>query len=153
MTSTTSTSTQQTQCPTSQAGSLMGSLTPIALMIVVFYFLIMRPQQKREAKRRELINSVKRGDKVVTASGIIGIVHKIVSETEVSLEVSEGVRIRVLKNAISEVLNKSACTACVDEVKSEETARETEVNKAKKEKKHVATAAKTKVSAVKKKSK
>ena len=150
MTNTTSTTTQQTQCPTTQAGSLMGSLAPIALMILVFYFLIMRPQQKREAKRRELINSVKRGDKVVTASGIIGVVHKIVSETEVSLEVSEGVRIRVLKNAISEVLAKSAS---IDEVKSEEPLQETKVDKTKKEKKHVAAAAKTKMSAVKKKNK
>ncbi|MCR5224990.1 MAG: preprotein translocase subunit YajC [Alphaproteobacteria bacterium] len=128
----------------------MGSLAPIALMILVFYFLIMRPQQKREAKRRELINSVKRGDKVVTASGIIGVVHKIVSETEVSLEVSEGVRIRVLKNAISEVLAKSAS---IDEVKSEEPLQETKVDKTKKEKKPVAAAAKTKMSAVKKKNK
>lgn len=150
MTNTTSTSTQQTQCPTTQAGSLMGSLAPIALMIIVFYFLIMRPQQKREAKRRELINSVKRGDKVVTASGIIGVVHKIVSETEVSLEVSEGIRIRVLKNAISEVLAKSAI---IDEVNSEEIPQETKVDETKKEKKHVAAAAKAKVSAVKKKNK
>ena len=119
-------------------------------MILVFYFLIMRPQQKREAKRRELINSVKRGDKVVTASGIIGVVHKIVSETEVSLEVSEGVRIRVLKNAISEVLDKSAC---VEETKAEEKITEAKVNEAKKEKKPSMPAAKKKSSISKKKSK
>ena len=139
------TTTQQAACPMGQAGSLMGSLMPIALMILVFYFLIMRPQQKREAKRRELINSVKRGDKVVTASGIIGVVHKIVSETEVALEVSEGVRIRVLKNAITEVLAK---TALKDE--SEEKSEAPVAAVAKKEK---ATAAKNKSSAAKKKSK
>ena len=150
MTNTTSTATQQATCPVNQTGALIGSLAPIALMILVFYFLIMRPQQKREAKRRELINSVKRGDKVVTASGIIGVVHKIVSETEVSLEVSEGVRIRVLKNAISEVLDKSAF---VEETKAEEKITEAKVNEAKKEKKPSMPAAKKKSSISKKKSK
>ena len=68
----------------------------------------MRPQQKRDAKRREMINAVKRGDKVVLTSGIIGTIHKIVNDREISLEISEEVRIRVLKSSISDILDKSA---------------------------------------------
>jgi preprotein translocase subunit YajC len=87
-----------------QSGSLVGALAPIVLVILVFYFLIIRPQQKREAKTRELINSIKKGDKVVTSSGIIGVIHKVVGDKELSLEISENVRIRVLKNAVTQIL-------------------------------------------------
>jgi preprotein translocase subunit YajC len=86
---------------------ILGSLTPVVLMVLAFYFLILRPQQKREAKRRELINSIKKGDKIVTSGGILGIVHKIVGENEISLEIAESTRIRILKNFISEVLEKN----------------------------------------------
>jgi preprotein translocase subunit YajC len=78
------------------------------LMLIAFYFLLMRPQQKKENRRRELVNSAKRDDKVVTNSGIIGRIHKIISDKEVSLEVSDGIRIRILKNAISEILEKNS---------------------------------------------
>jgi preprotein translocase subunit YajC len=87
---------------------LIGSFAPILLMILVFYFLIMRPQQKREAKRRELISSIKKGDKILTSCGIIGVVHKVVSEKEVSLEISENVRVRILRSSITEILEKNS---------------------------------------------
>jgi preprotein translocase subunit YajC len=89
-------------------GSLLGALTPITLMIIVFYFLIIRPQQKREARNRELINSLKRGDKVVTVAGIIGIVHKIIGEKELSLEVIDGTRLRMLKSSVTQVLERNS---------------------------------------------
>ncbi|MDR2158162.1 MAG: preprotein translocase subunit YajC [Holosporaceae bacterium] len=104
----TQTTTTSPATTVQQQPSLLGSLTPILLMVLVFYFLIMRPQQKREAKRRNLVNSVKRGDRVLLSSGIIGILHKIIGEKEVSLEVSENVRIRVLKNSIAEILEKGS---------------------------------------------
>jgi preprotein translocase subunit YajC len=89
-------------------GGLLGALTPITLMVLVFYFLIIRPQQKREAKSRELINSLKRGDKVVTVAGIIGIVHKIIGEKELSLEVVDGTRLRMLKSSVTQVLERNS---------------------------------------------
>ncbi len=96
-------------CPsTAGIGGVFGSIAPLLLMLVAFYFLLMRPQQKRDAKRREMINAVKRGDKVVLTSGIIGTIHKIVNDREISLEISEEVRIRVLKSSISDILDKSA---------------------------------------------
>lgn len=90
------------------APSLMGAMAPILLVIIFFYFLIIRPQQKREAKRQAMIGATKKGDKIVTTSGIIGVIHKIVSDSEISLEIAEGVRIRVLKNSIANVLDKKS---------------------------------------------
>jgi preprotein translocase subunit YajC len=106
MTATTQTTTATPAASGAQSAGLIGSLAPILLMFMAFYFLIIRPQQKRDAKKRELINAVKRGDRVVTSGGILGTVHKVVGEKEVSLEISEGVRVRILKNSISEVLEK-----------------------------------------------
>ena len=96
-----------TGAPVQAQPSVLGSFTPLILIMIAFYFLLFRPQQKREAKRREMINAVKKGDRVVTVGGIIGSVHKIIDEREISLEVSENVRMRILKNAITEVLGKS----------------------------------------------
>lgn len=106
------TSTTTTSTPAGSPGQasvgLMGAFTPILLMIVFFYFLIIRPQQKREVKRKSLIDSIKKGDRVVTSCGIVGVIHKIVSSDEVSLEVAENVRIRILKNSISSILDKKS---------------------------------------------
>jgi preprotein translocase subunit YajC len=104
--------TQSTTVPSAPLNTgvagFFGTVTPMILMLVAFYFLLMRPQQKREAKRKSMIDSVKKDDKIVTASGIIGKIHKIVSPTEVSLEISEEVRIRILKSSISEILGKES---------------------------------------------
>lgn len=88
--------------------SVIGSFAPILIMILAFYFLMIRPQQKREAKKKDMLSALKKGDKAVTASGIIGTVHKVVSNDEVSFEIAEGVRIRILKSAITNVLDKSS---------------------------------------------
>jgi preprotein translocase subunit YajC len=93
-----------------------GPMTPMLLLLVAFYFLIMRPQQKREAKRRDMINSTKRGDRIVTSGGIIGRIHKVVNEKEVALDIAEDVRIRILRTAIAEVLEKGSALEAVGDV-------------------------------------
>lgn len=102
----TSTTTPSTAGAPSVGSGILGALTPALLILVAFYFLLMRPQQKKEEKRRNMIDSMKRGNVVVTSGGIIGCVHKITKDGEVSLEVAGGIRIRVLKSAIAEVLPK-----------------------------------------------
>ncbi len=84
------------------------SFLPLVLIFVVFYFLLIRPQQKRQKEHREMINALRRGDRVVTAGGIIGTVAKVVSDTEVSVEIAEGVRVRVVRSSITEVPSKTA---------------------------------------------
>jgi|GEM_PF-490230 len=83
------------------------SLLPIVLIFVVFYFLLLRPQQAKMKKHQEMLNNLHRGDKVVTAGGIIGTVSKINTDTEVMLEIDDNVRVRVVKSMISEVMTKS----------------------------------------------
>jgi preprotein translocase subunit YajC len=89
------------------AGSGIVQFLPIVLVGVIIYMMMWRPQQKKMKAHREMIAAVKRGDRVVAAGGLIGVVSKVVDEGEVQLEIAEGVRIRVLRSSINEVLNRS----------------------------------------------
>ena len=80
---------------------------PIILIFVVFYFLLIRPQQKKVKQHRQMVSALRRGDKVVTAGGLIGTVTKIISDTEAQVELAEGVRVRVVRTTISEVLSRT----------------------------------------------
>lgn len=83
------------------------SLLPIILIFVVFYFLLIRPQQKKVKQHREMVAALRRGDKIVTAGGLIGTVTKIISDTEAQVELAEGVRVRVMRHTISDVLSRT----------------------------------------------
>ena len=82
-------------------------LIMMGLMLAVMYFLMIRPQQKKVKEHKALIAAIKRGDQVVTSGGIIGTVAKVRSDTEVDLEIAEGVRVRVVRGTITEVLAKT----------------------------------------------
>lgn len=82
--------------------SLLIQLAPFILIFVVFYFLLIRPQQQRMKKHREMIENLRRGDEVVTAGGMIGKVTRI-AENEITVELAEGVRVKVIKSTLSEV--------------------------------------------------
>ena len=89
------------------AGFDLISLMPLVLIFVVFYFLLIRPQQRKMKAHREMIGAVKRGDKVLTAGGIIGSVVKLEESEDVLLvEIAKDVRVRVARSTISDVLNK-----------------------------------------------
>ena len=124
----TMTQTPANPSPVTPAGSAWSGLAPLILMLIAFYFLLIRPQQKRENKRREMINAVKRGDRVITAGGIIGTVHKIIDEREISLEISENVRMRILKNAITEVLKNSSDPVTKTDTEPEEKKTDSKVS-------------------------
>lgn len=83
------------------------SLLPLILIFVVFYFLLIRPQQKRMKEHKQMVEALRRGDRVVTAGGIIGSVTKVLNERELQVEIAEGVRVRVVRQTISEVLSKT----------------------------------------------
>lgn len=91
----------------SGGGDLFGVLLPFVLIFVIMYFLIIRPQRTRMKQHQEMVAGVRRGDTVVTSGGIIGKVTKVVDDNEVQLEISEGVRIKVVRGTISEVRTKS----------------------------------------------
>ena len=79
---------------------------PLVLIFVVFYFLLIRPQQAKAKAQREMLGGVKRGDRVVTGGGIIGLVTKVISDSELQVELAEGVRVRVIKATITDILTR-----------------------------------------------
>lgn len=81
---------------------------PFVLIFVVFYFLLIRPQQKRAKQHREMVQQLRRGDKVVTAGGIVGKVARAPEDGEVEVEIAEGVRVKIVRETISQVVSKSA---------------------------------------------
>ena len=81
----------------------VASLLPLVLIFVVFYFLMIRPQQKRVKMLQDSVNSVKKGDKVVTGGGLIGKVTKV-DEREVEIELSPTVKVRAIKATLAEVI-------------------------------------------------
>jgi len=81
---------------------LFGGILPFILIFVIFYMLLIRPQQKRMKQHQEMIAAVKKNDVAVTGGGMIGKVTKV-DDSEVELEVAQGVRVRVVKGTLSEV--------------------------------------------------
>jgi len=83
------------------------SFLPLIAIVVVFYFMLFRPQQQKAKKHRELLAGIRRGDRIVTAGGIIGTVNKVLSDTELQVEIAEGVRVRLLRGTVTEILAKT----------------------------------------------
>ena len=87
-------------------GGMLMSLLPFVLIFVIMYFLILRPQQKRVKSHQELVKNVRRGDTVVTNGGLIGKVTKVIDDDQIEIEVGDGVRIRQMRQMISDVRAK-----------------------------------------------
>jgi preprotein translocase subunit YajC len=83
------------------------ALLPLVLIFVVFYFLIIRPQQKKMKDHKALVEGLRRGDRVVTTGGIIGTVAKVTGDREITLEIAEGVRVRAVRGMIAEVMART----------------------------------------------
>lgn len=91
----------QAATPAAAAGpSMLENLFPFVAMFALFYFLILRPQQKRGENQRNFQSSLKRGDSVLTSSGIMGTIEGL-TDHFVTLQIANGVKIKVLKSAIS----------------------------------------------------
>ena len=86
-------------------GDFLISLLPLILIFVVFYFLLIRPQQKRMKDHRDMLSALRRGDRIVTGGGIIGQVIKV-ADDECTVEIGEGMRVKVLRSTIQSVLSK-----------------------------------------------
>jgi preprotein translocase subunit YajC len=93
-----------------QAGDAVGGgfmeFLPLVLIAVVFYFLLIRPQQKRAKEHKAMVAAVRRGDNVVTAGGIMGKVAKVESAEEVVVEIADGVRVNIVTSTLSDVRSK-----------------------------------------------
>ena len=87
-------------------GDTFGMLIPFVLIIVMMYFLILRPQQKRAKEHQELVKNLRRGDTVVTSGGLVGKVTKVVDEEQIEVEIADGVRVRQVRSMITGVRAK-----------------------------------------------
>ncbi|MDP1639394.1 MAG: preprotein translocase subunit YajC [Hyphomicrobium sp.] len=84
-----------------------GLLIPMLAMVLIFYFLVIRPQQQRAKQHRELVNQVRRGDTVITSGGFIGKVAKATDGSdEIEVDLSDTMRVRVLKSTLIDVRGK-----------------------------------------------
>ena len=81
-------------------------LLPFVLIFIIMYFLILRPQRQQAKRREEMLKAIRRGDTVVTNGGIIGKVSKVVDDSEVELQIADGVKVRALRSLIAEVRTK-----------------------------------------------
>jgi preprotein translocase subunit YajC len=81
-------------------------IVPFVLIFVIMYFLMIRPQQKRQKEHQEMIKNVRRGDQVVMSGGLIGKVSKVTDDNELELEIADNVKVRVSRTAIADVRSK-----------------------------------------------
>jgi preprotein translocase subunit YajC len=84
----------------------IGPLMPLILMVIVFYFLVMRPQQRARQQHMQTLNQLKKGDVIVTAGGLIGKVRSV-ADDEVRVEIASNVEVRVVRSTITEVRSKT----------------------------------------------
>jgi preprotein translocase subunit YajC len=84
----------------------LNGILPFALIFVAFYFLLIRPQQKRAQDLKRMVESVRRGDTIVTAGGMLGKVTKVFEDGTAQVEIAENVRVRVVRSTIAEVRTK-----------------------------------------------
>ncbi|HEV7309430.1 MULTISPECIES: preprotein translocase subunit YajC [unclassified Ensifer] len=94
---------QTAGAPSAGGADILMSILPFLLIFVVMYFLIIRPQRAQMKRREELLKNIRRGDQVVTGGGIVGKVTKVVDDSELEVEIAEGVKIRVVRGGVSEV--------------------------------------------------
>ena len=88
------------------ATDFVSMLPPFVLIFIIMYFLILRPQRQQAKRREEMLKAIRRGDTVVTNGGIIGKVSKVVDDSEVELQIADGVKVRALRSLIAEVRTK-----------------------------------------------
>jgi preprotein translocase subunit YajC len=87
-------------------GNMLVSLLPFALIFVIMYFLILRPQQKRVKQHQDLVKAVRRGDTVITSGGLIAKVTKVIDDDKIEIEIADGVRATQLRSMITDVRAK-----------------------------------------------
>ena len=79
-------------------GSGIGQFIPLILIFVIFYFILIRPQQKKVKEHKAMVESLKRGDKVVTSGGITGTVERLIDNDKVEVEIAENVKVEIVKS-------------------------------------------------------
>jgi len=85
----------------------LGQFIPLILIFVIFYFLLIRPQQKRIKEHKAMVDSLNRGDDIVTSGGIVGKVVRVLEDDKAEVEIAENVTVKIIKSTVSQVLSKT----------------------------------------------
>ena len=91
---------------TMQSGAMVANLMPLFFILVIFYFMLIRPQQKKYQKHAEMVNGIKKGDRVLTGGGIIGSVAKVDADGFLHVEIASGVKVKVVRDTIVNVTSQ-----------------------------------------------
>ena len=86
-------------------GNALAQFVPLILIFAIMYFLLIRPQQKKMKEHQKMVQNLRRGDQIVTQGGLIGKVVKVKEGNELEVELSEGVKVRVVQNTVAQVLS------------------------------------------------
>ena len=84
-----------------------GQVIPLILILVIMYFFLIRPQQKKVKEHQAMIGALRRGDEIVTQGGLIGKITKVKDDTEVEVEIAQGMKVRVVRPTIAQVRSKT----------------------------------------------
>ncbi|QYJ00292.1 preprotein translocase subunit YajC [Thalassovita mediterranea] len=98
-------------------GGIIGQLIFFVPLILIFYFLLIRPANQRQKKHRQMIEAIVRGDTVITSGGLIGKVVKV-TEQELSVELADGVRVRVVRSMVADVRSKNDPAPAANDTKA-----------------------------------
>ncbi|MCX7343750.1 MAG: preprotein translocase subunit YajC [Proteobacteria bacterium] len=85
---------------------MLGQFLMIGSVLAIFYFIVIRPQQKKAQAHQAMIKELRKGDRVITAGGILGTVDKVINDSEISLEIAEGIKVRAVKSTVNNIVAK-----------------------------------------------
>ena len=88
------------------SGSGFAQFIPLILIFVIFYFFLIRPQQKKVKDHKEMVASLKRGDEVITGGGLVGKIEKVIGDDRVDVQISENITVQVVQSTIQSLLNR-----------------------------------------------
>ena len=80
------------------SGSGIGQFIPLILIFVIFYFFLIRPQQKKAKEHKNMVENIKRGDQVITSGGVIGTVERVMDNDRVEIQISENVKVEIIRS-------------------------------------------------------
>ena len=89
----------------SQQPSMLASFIPLILIFLIFYFLLIRPQQKKQKEHKILLDSIQRGDEILSSGGILGKVIKVDND-KLTVEISKGVNVTIIRSTVADVIKK-----------------------------------------------
>ncbi len=81
---------------------------PLILIFIIFYFFLIRPQQKRVKDHKAMVESLKRGDEVITSGGIIGVVDRVMEDDRIEVILTDNVKVQIIKSTVTSLLKKEA---------------------------------------------